>query len=45
MNIKQMLDFEDLEISLQKQIIDICGDDLYNLDPKTWNDPENIDTN
>ncbi len=35
MNIKQMLDFEDLETSLQKQIIDICEDDEYNLDPKT----------
>ncbi|WP_026804111.1 hypothetical protein [Aliarcobacter lanthieri] len=35
MNIKQILDFEDLEISLQKQIIDICADDKYNLDPKT----------
>lgn len=30
-----MLDFEELEISLQKQIIDICEDDPYNLDPKT----------
>ncbi|MGJ0286931.1 hypothetical protein [Aliarcobacter cryaerophilus] len=30
-----MLDFEDLETSLQKQIIDICEDDPYNLDPKT----------
>lgn len=30
-----MLDFEDLKISLQKQIIDICEDDEYNLDPKT----------
>ncbi|WNL30180.1 hypothetical protein [Aliarcobacter cryaerophilus] len=30
-----MLDFEELEISLQKQIIDICEDDQYNLDPKT----------
>ncbi|MEV9499947.1 hypothetical protein [Aliarcobacter butzleri] len=30
-----MLDFEELEISLQKQIIDICEDDSYNLDPKT----------
>lgn len=35
MNIKQMLDFEDLETSLQKQIINICEDDPYNLDPKT----------
>lgn len=35
MNIKQMLDFEDLETSLQKQIINICEDDTYNLDPKT----------
>ena len=35
MNIKQMLDFEDLETSLQKQIINICEDDEYNLDPKT----------
>ncbi len=35
MNIEQMLDFEDLETSLQKQIIDICEDDEYNLDPKT----------
>ena len=30
-----MLDFEELEISLQKQIIDICEDDPYNLNPKT----------
>ncbi len=30
-----MLDFEDLETSLQKQIIDICEDDPYNLNPKT----------
>ena len=35
MNTKQILDFEDLETSLQKQIIDICEDDPYNLDPKT----------
>ena len=35
MNTKQMLDFEELEISLQKEIIDICEDDQYNLDPKT----------
>ena len=31
-----MLDFEELEISLQKQIIDICEDDPYNLNPKTY---------
>ncbi len=30
-----MLDFEELEISLQKQIIDICKEDPYNLNPKT----------
>ncbi len=29
-----MLDFEELEISLQKQIIDICEDDPYNLNPE-----------
>ena len=29
-----MLDFEDLDISLQKQIIDICEDDPYNLNPR-----------
>ena len=49
MNTKQILDFEDLETSLQKQIIDICEDDPYNLDPKTlyrniFNSKGNIQT-
>lgn len=29
-----MKKFEELEQSLQNQIIDICNDDLYNLNPE-----------
>ena len=44
-----MLDFEELEISLQKQIIDICEDDPYNLKQKflymnIFNSTENTQT-